>query len=133
MKTINDTLKKYNLCPLRYEKNGKSIIVDTCNGRYVLKDKVHNENIYNVTKKIIVDLTDTKNNYLYIYLKRYLTKVDDNVIFMQPKTKQATYYGIDVRVGGFNKYVDNIIQPTAIKDPSNALVKSKLLIKSPSP
>lgn len=47
MKTINDTLKKYNLCPLRYEKNGKSIIVDTCNGRYVLKDKVHNENIYN--------------------------------------------------------------------------------------
>ncbi len=29
------------------------------------------------------------------------------------------------------KYVDNIIHPIAIKDPSNALIKSKLLIKSP--
>lgn len=46
MKIINDTLKKYNLCPFRYERNGNATIVDTNEGKYVLKSKVHNEKIY---------------------------------------------------------------------------------------
>ena len=49
----------------------------------------------------------------------------------------AGLFGLNSSAGtSFNdfftaKYVDNIIHPIAIKDPSNALVKSKLLIKSP--
>ncbi len=46
MKIINDTLKKYNLRPTRYEKSGRSFIVDTDNGKFVLKEKVHNDDIY---------------------------------------------------------------------------------------
>ena len=101
-----------------YEKTGKQlaffapIYCDNINDlpdSFEIELKIYNNENYNITKKIIVDLTSTKNNYLYVYLKRYLSKVDDNVIFIQPKSKQATYYGIDILTGGFNKYVDNII------------------------
>ena len=46
MKRINDILKKYNLRPNRYEKNGRAFFVDTNNGRYVVKEKAKNEEIY---------------------------------------------------------------------------------------
>lgn len=46
MKIINDTLKRYHLKPTRYQKSGRSFIVDTEEGKYVIKDKVHNEDIY---------------------------------------------------------------------------------------
>lgn len=46
MKIINDTLKKYNLRPTRYEKNGRSFIIDTEKGKYVVKPKVSNQDIY---------------------------------------------------------------------------------------
>lgn len=48
MKIINDTLKKHNLIPLRYEKRGKSFIVEADNGnKYVIKKKNNNSEIYN--------------------------------------------------------------------------------------
>ena len=46
MKIINDALKKYNLRPTRYEKNGRSFIVDTETGKYVVKPKADNQDIY---------------------------------------------------------------------------------------
>lgn len=65
--------------------------------------------IYDIKRTIIVDLTKGSKNYLNVYLTRYLSKIDDNVIYMLPSTKQAVYYGIDVWLGGFNTYKDNII------------------------
>ena len=47
MKIINDILKRNELRPVRYEKNGKVYIVDTENGKYVVKKKISNKNIYN--------------------------------------------------------------------------------------
>lgn len=46
MKQINDLLKKYSLRANRYEKKGKSFLVDTKEGRLVVKPKIHNEDIY---------------------------------------------------------------------------------------
>ena len=46
MKTINDLLKKYDLHPNRYEKSGKTYIVDTPEGRFVVKEKTKNQEIY---------------------------------------------------------------------------------------
>ena len=46
MKIINDILKKYNLRPNRYEKNGHSYIVNTDEGKYVLKQHVDKDDIY---------------------------------------------------------------------------------------
>lgn len=47
MKIINDILKRNELRPVRYEKNGNVYIVDTENGKYVFKKKINNHNIYN--------------------------------------------------------------------------------------
>lgn len=68
-----------------------------------------NTNLYNVTKKIRVDISQDSKNHLGRYLKRYYSKIDDNVIFLMPNSSQALYHGIDVQFGGFNKFVDNII------------------------
>lgn len=46
MKIINDILKKYNLRPNRYEKNGHSYIVNTDEGKYVLKQHIDKDDIY---------------------------------------------------------------------------------------
>mgnify|MGYP003290507375 CR=1 FL=1 len=62
------------------------------------------------SKKIRVQLSDEyKYNYLNLYLTNYLKKIDDNVIYMLPESNQAVYHGIDVWLGGFNQYVDNLI------------------------
>jgi len=47
MRKINDILKKYALKPHRYVKSGKAIIVDTDQGKYVLKEKKSDKKIYN--------------------------------------------------------------------------------------
>lgn len=69
--------------------------------------------IYKTTKKIKVNIRDNKDfrgNYLYKYLSKYASQLDDNVIFMLPETTQATYYGIDLIHGGFVKAADNLIK-----------------------
>ena len=47
MRKINEVLKKYNLKPHRYKKEGNIVIVDTDQGKYVLKEKKSNNKIYN--------------------------------------------------------------------------------------
>lgn len=65
---------------------------------------------YTATRSIRINVsTSIKTNYLYIYLKNYLTKLDSNVIFCNPMNKQGTYYGIDLIKGGFTKVLDNSI------------------------
>lgn len=72
---------------------------------------INNQGMYSTTKKIRIDLTDSINyNYLNHYLTKYYSKIDDNTIYMLPYTNQAVYYGIDVLLGGFNKYKDNLIK-----------------------
>ena len=46
MRQVNSLLKKYSLKPHRYQKDGNVTIVDTEEGRFVLKPKNQNENIY---------------------------------------------------------------------------------------
>ena len=48
MKKINEVLKQYSLKPHRYTKEGKATIIDTDQGRYVIKEKQEsNVKIYN--------------------------------------------------------------------------------------
>lgn len=47
MKKLNDVLKKYELKPHRYIKEGNVTIVDTDQGKYVIKEKKGNRKIYN--------------------------------------------------------------------------------------
>lgn len=67
-----------------------------------------------VEKEIIVHLHDTfktqnYSNPLYRYLQRYILNIDDNVVYCLYDTKQATYFGIDVKRGGFVQITDNVI------------------------
>lgn len=50
-----------------------------------------------------------KFNYLTNYIESYVSKIDNNVLFCLPMSKQATFYGIDVKHGGFNKCKDNAV------------------------
>lgn len=71
--------------------------------------EISNKDLYKTKKVIRVDLSKDNTNHLGKYINRYFSKIDDNVIYMLPSSKQALYYGIDVKFGGFNTFVDNII------------------------
>lgn len=71
--------------------------------------EITNKDLYKAKKVIRVDLGNDITNYLGQYLKRYFSKINDNVIFMKPDSSQALYYGVDVKFGGLNSYVDNLI------------------------
>lgn len=66
MKKINEELKRYNLKPHRYLRKGKTTIVDTESGRFVLKEKDKDNDIFkylnsrsfNYYPKIISDLNE---------------------------------------------------------------------------
>lgn len=63
-----------------------------------------------LNKKIEIPINqNTKYNYLYIYLKKYLSKIDDKVIYLNNYTKTGFYYGIEVTKGGLCSLNDNII------------------------
>ena len=64
----------------------------------------------NTLEKKIKVMIDKKyqSNYLKIMLDKYVRQIDDNVIFCLPDSKQATYFGIDVKNGGLVKYIDNV-------------------------
>lgn len=69
--------------------------------------------VYAVKKTIRVNIGingETKQNYIYRYLKKYLDKIDNNVAFCLPLTNQATYYGIDLQHGGFVTAIDNMME-----------------------
>lgn len=66
--------------------------------------------VHKIVKKIKINIANninSKGNHLYHYLKKYASKLDSNVCFMLPDSKQASYYGIDLVHGGFVKVVDN--------------------------
>lgn len=50
MKQINEILRKYQIKPYRYTSNGKVTIVDTEMGRFAIKKKVNNKEIFNYLK-----------------------------------------------------------------------------------
>ena len=56
--------------------------------------------------KIFIDKEDS-NNYLRKFLRKYCNNLDSKVIFCLPESKQATYFGINVKDGGFGQYIDN--------------------------
>lgn len=62
-----------------------------------------------ITKYIKVNIASnakSKYNYIYKYLNTYLSKIDDNVAYMNNADHTVTYYGIDLLNGGFTKVVD---------------------------
>lgn len=78
---------------------------------FLLNIKLSN-GVYDITKSIKINIAsngESKYNYLYRYLKKYVEQIDDNVLFCQPENNQGIYYGIDVRNGGFVKAIDNTI------------------------
>ena len=61
------------------------------------------------TKYIKVNIgsnAKSNNNYIYKYLNKYLSKIDDNVAYMNNVDHTVTYYGIDLVNGGFTKTID---------------------------
>lgn len=47
MKKYNELLKSYQIKPISYSKKGNSLIVNTKNKKYVVKEKINNLDIYN--------------------------------------------------------------------------------------
>lgn len=79
---------------------------------YFLLDIKLSNGVYDITRSIKINIArngESKYNYLYRYLKKYVEQIDDNVLFCQPEYNQGIYYGIDVRNGGFVKAIDNTI------------------------
>lgn len=61
------------------------------------------------TKYIKVNIgsnAKSNSNYIYKYLNKYLSKIDDNVAYMNNVDHTVTYYGIDLVNGGFTKTID---------------------------
>lgn len=50
MSKISQLLKKYNIKPIKYQKQGKVTIVETNENKYVIKENNHNDEIYNYLK-----------------------------------------------------------------------------------
>lgn len=75
MQKINEILKKYNIKPHRYEKNGKVIIVSDEVNKYVIKKNQRNQEIFeylrnrsfNYYPKILNDSNDSYEISEYIY------------------------------------------------------------------
>ena len=63
-----------------------------------------------ITKYIKVNIaSNPKYNYIYTYLNKYLSKIDDNVAYMNNVDRTVTYYGIDLINGGFTKAIDSTV------------------------
>lgn len=118
MYEISEFLKKYNLIPKSYEKKGKAIIINTNDGKYVIKNKSR-ENT-----DIIRYLTSRNFNYFpqkisnedddYV-LTKYIEEIDmppeqkmmdmiDLIALLHSKT---TYYK-EVDLDSFSKIEDDI-------------------------
>ena len=67
MKQINDLLKKYDIKPYRYTNSGKTTIIDTKIGRFAVKKKVHNDELFTYLKSRSFDyypkIIGYDNNY----------------------------------------------------------------------
>lgn len=74
MLSLKDILKKYELKPHRYEKNGKVVFIDTIKGRFAVKNNNRNKEIINYLEsrnfdyfpKVINDIDDEYEIIEYI-------------------------------------------------------------------
>lgn len=77
---------------------------------FKLTCKIYNHNkTSHIEKTIIVNIGKNGSddrNYIYKYLKTYLSKIDNNVIFMDNDKLSVVYYGIDLINGGFTNVED---------------------------
>jgi hypothetical protein len=86
--------------------------VDDIPSYFMINVEIHSPK-QTVTKHIRVNLGingSSDYNYIYKYLKKYLSNIDDNVIYMDNTDKSLTYYGIDVVNGGFTKSTDATVK-----------------------
>lgn len=78
---------------------------------YLAIDVVFSSKGYHIKKRLKVNIASDKvHSYIYRYLSTYLSKIDSNVVFMNPHLKSATYYGIDLKKGGITKVVNSTIK-----------------------
>lgn len=87
MKKINEVLKKYSLKPHRYIKEGNIIIIDTEQGRYVIKEKKKpNNKIYNYLNSRNFGyypnfITDINEHYeITEYIEEYDIPLDQKIM-----------------------------------------------------
>lgn len=117
---VRNTDMEYGVKRVSYVKSGSQFLifapfyiddVKDIPSYFLLNIKLSND-IYDISKTIKINIAnngESKYNYLYRYLKKYVSQIDDNVLFCQSENNQGIYYGIDLRNGGFVKVVDNTI------------------------
>lgn len=101
MKEIKDILKRNSLRASKYERVGKTVNVDTSSGKYVIKRKTDNQDIFNylITRNFnyYPDIIDYDNNY---EITRYIDdinipneqKINDLVNLTALLHSKTTYY-----------------------------------------
>jgi len=118
MYEISEFLKKYNIVPKSYQKNGKATIINTKNGKYVIKNKNRDNN--DILKYLLSRnfdyfpklLSDSADDYELI---EYVEDIDmpeeqkmmdmiDLIALLHSKT---TYYK-EVDIDDFDKIYDDI-------------------------
>lgn len=118
MYEISEFLKKYNIVPKSYKKNGKATIVNTKNGKYVIKNKNRNNNDilkyllsrnFDYFPKILSDKDDDYELIEYIEdidmpEEQKMMDMIDLIALLHSKT---TYYK-EVDVDDFDKIYDDI-------------------------
>ena len=65
-----------------------------------------------VHKSVRINIGNYKKslkNYLYVYLKRYVEQIDDNVVYCLWESNQGTYFGLDAKRGGLVQVKDNVV------------------------
>ena len=118
MYEISEFLKKYNIVPKSYQKNGKATIINTKNGKYVIKNKNRDNNDilkyllsrnFDYFPKILSDKDDDYELIEYIEdidmpEEQKMMDMIDLIALLHSKT---TYYK-EVDVDDFDKIYDDI-------------------------
>ena len=118
MHEISEFLKKYNIVPKSYQKCGKAIIIDTKNGKYVIKNRNRDSNgilkyllsrNFDYFPKLLSDVTDDYELIEYIEdidmpEEQKMMDMIDLIALLHSKT---TYYK-EVDVDDFDKIYDDI-------------------------
>ena len=71
---IIEILKKYNIHPIKYQKNGKAYIISDKNHSYVIKLNTNNYDIYKYLLSRDFDNfpSNYNNNYPEIYIRSFI-------------------------------------------------------------
>lgn len=111
---------EYGVKRISYSKQGNQfacfapIYIDSSDdipSHFLLRIELDN-GTYKTKRNIRVNIgsnSTDKFNYLTNYIESYVSKIDNDVLFCLPKSKQATFYGIDVKHGGFTRCKDNAV------------------------